>query len=262
MALLTKRSPLVHKQFDRSRSLLFMHIPKTAGSSLHAALFEALHPSIALKGFDLVHFGSFSDFSSIREEIRRTIYFFPDAMPARAELVSGHIACSSLCQRFPRGQLITVLREPVSRILSHWLYWRSLTDDQLMPWGSWGDLAKQSRLRLTEFLNSRRLACDLDNVIVRMLLWPHKPMPVDDFIDPHDDRRLLAQAWRILRNFDFVDVIENPRLSDNLQEWLKYPFALARLNETARVPDLFRVHSRRNLLGRHLICLPFDLGLT
>jgi hypothetical protein len=230
-------TPATHAQFDSSRPLAFMHVPKTAGTSLAAALIDTLRPRAPIGGFDRVLFGDYEDFPSLHEEIRRVVYLSPDAMPAEADLVAGHIAYSSLRQRYPDAQLITVLREPFSRVLSHWLYWRGLSDETLAPWGSWADRVRQSHLSLAEFLSSRLLACHLDNLVVRMLLWPHRLIPIDDFIDPEHDRRLLAEAHGRLGGFSFVDVVENPELPGQLQRWLARPLASDRRNETGRVPE-------------------------
>jgi hypothetical protein len=196
-------------QFDESRPLAFMHVPKTAGTSVAAALIDALRPNTTLTGFDRVLFGDYEEFSSIHDEIRRTIYFSANALPA-ADLFFGHAAYSTLRQRFPNGHLMTVLREPFSRILSHWLYWRSLSDDVLVPLGSWADRVRRSRLPLDQFLSHPCVACQLDNLVVRMLLWPHKLIPVDNYIDPRHDQRLLAEAHDRLAHFSFVDVVESP----------------------------------------------------
>ncbi len=132
---------------------------------------------------------------------------------------------------------MTVLREPVSRLMSLWLYWRAQTDEQLKPWGDWGD---RSRVPLREFLDLRDVACQTDSQSVRMLLWPHPLIPPDDYIDDRHDRVLVAEAASRLDRFSFVDVVENPQLAANLQNWFGRSLAVNKLNETGSSPQELR----------------------
>jgi hypothetical protein len=216
-----------------------MHIPKTAGTSLVAALTDALRPKAVLSGFDRVLFGDYQNFASFDDAVRREVYFSADALPA-ADLVAGHMAYSSLRQRFPDGQFMTVLREPFSRLLSHWLYWRGLSDQQLAPWGEWADRLRQARRPLAAFLRERSVACQVDNLAVRMLLWPHPLIPVGDFIDPRHGPSLVAEARDRLAGFVLVDLVENPKLAEVLRIWLGRPFVPDRRNETGCIPEPLR----------------------
>jgi hypothetical protein len=49
-----------------------------------------------------------------------------------------------------------------------------------------------------------------------MLLWPHKLIPIDDFIDARHDRTVLTEANDQLAGFAFVDGLENPQIFDSL----------------------------------------------
>ena len=228
------------RPFDLSRPLAFMHIPKTAGTSLVAALIQALEPRALISGLDGVLFGDFDSFSSFQDDLRSHIYLSPEAMPVNADLITGHIGYTSLRQRFPDAQLITVLREPFCRILSHWLFWRGNTDEVLVAWGSWADRVRLSHQPLANFLSTPTLACQIDNLAVRMLLSPHPLIPVADFIDPKHDRQVLTEAHDRLGQFSRVDVVENPKLSSRLKKWLGRPFDIERRNETEGIPEPLR----------------------
>ena len=69
-----------------------------------------------------------------------------------------------------------------------------------------------------------------------MLLWPHPLIPEDDFIDCRDGDVLLSEAATALKQFAFVDVIENPNLQSNLEHWLGRPVPYSQLNETTHIP--------------------------
>ena len=70
-----------------------------------------------------------------------------------------------------------------------------------------------------------------------MLLWPHRLVPEGDFIDPRFDNQLLQEAGARLQKFAFVDVVENPRFSADLEHWLGRPFHYRWSNETPPSPS-------------------------
>jgi hypothetical protein len=225
---------------DLTRPVAFMHVPKTSGMAFGSGLTSALAPSVIVSGFDLCLFDAFEGFDTFDKNIRCLVYESPDGLPKPADLISGHFAYSTLCQAYPDAQHLTLLREPCSRLLSHWLFWRQHTDDELASWGHWGERVKKSRQPLTDFLDNPMLAGQTDNLMLRMLLWPHRLLPAGRFIDPLNDSRLLREAMAHLNAFDFVDIVENRKLQDHLQSWLGRPFSYARINETRPIPLQFR----------------------
>jgi hypothetical protein len=224
---------------DRTRVLGFMHIPKTAGSSMIGALVDALQPRHVVSGFDHILFGGFTDFASFDAGLQKRIYQAPEELP-ETELVVGHISYDTLRRRYPAAQFTTVLREPVVRLLSLWVFWRSHSDALLAEWGPWADNVKISRQTLEIFLHAPTIACQTDNQAVRMLLSPHHLIPASGFIEPRHDAILLAEARERLRSFAYADVLENPRFVQDWQDWLGVPMALSKLNETNPVPAPLR----------------------
>jgi hypothetical protein len=97
-----------------------------------------------------------------------------------------------------------------------------------------------TRQPLIEFLNHPEAACHTDNIAVRMLLRPHPLIPDDGFIDSASDERLVSEAAARLKAFAFADVVENPRLEDDVRAFLVRPFVHRRVNETI-VPSELRV---------------------
>jgi len=137
---------------------------------------------------------------------------------------------------------LTILREPCSRLLSHWLFWRQHTDAELAPWGCLAERVTKSRQALGHFLNDPMVACQTDNLMLRMLLWPHPRLPAGRFIDLVDDAYLLREAMANLDKFDFIDIVENRGLGERLQSWLGCPFRHERVNETRPIPQQFRAN--------------------
>lgn len=238
--------------YDPAVPTVFVHIPKTSGMALTKGLSEALAPGRTLVGFDGVLFGDFRDFDTIDPALRRNIYLDPAALPPDAGLVAAHMAVSTTTRAYPRAQYVTVLREPHSRILSHWLYWRTQPDEGLAAWGTWAAFVRQARNPLSAFLTCRDVACQVDNLCLRMLLWPHRLIPDGDFIAPNNDETLIGEAIGLLDRFAYVDLVENPDLRANLESWLGRSFVHVRLNETNPVPPKLKVPLHEELTPQAL----------
>ncbi len=106
--------------------------------------------------------------------------------------------------------------------------------------GEWRDAICQAHAPIGTFLSVGAIACAIDNVTVRMLLWPHAHIPDDAFIDPRHDALLIETAIERLNQFAFVDLVENPSLRTNLQNWLGRRVTYPRLNETNFIPESLR----------------------
>jgi hypothetical protein len=230
-AVQTNPTSLMGK-FSYDCPLVFMHVPKSGGSSLVRSLIDAIGPRSTIGGLDRSTFGDFSDFDSVDPARRGSIYL--DQLPdGPFDFVSGHMALSTFERRFPGGRLMTLLRHPVVRLISFYLFWRSLPDEDLQRWGSWTERVKLSNRRILDFLLAKEVACLTDNLLARLLLWPHPDIPNGDFIDKRLYRKLYREARQKLDGFEFVDILENPRLEENIAVWLGVPFGLRRDNETA-----------------------------
>jgi hypothetical protein len=233
--------------FRISRPLAFMHIPKTSGTALMSALAASLNPSAVVMGFDHCLFGSFSSFSTFSVSEQRRIYRSSNDLPTGKELIMGHFAFSTLREAYPNAQIFTVLRDPISRVLSHWLFWRQHTDLLLAPLGEWAAFVRYSRQPLARFLNQPLIACQIDNLALRMLLWPNPLIKPDQFIDPVHDEHLVREAIARLDTFDFVDIIENDKFLQNLEHRFGRAFSYIRSNETNAIPREFRSPLHREL---------------
>src|ERR1700733_865674 len=127
------------RQRDASRPLIFTHVPKTSGIALRSALIEALAPCRVAVGIDAFLLGDFTPLEGIDEAIGRDIIRHRDELPANADLVMGHMAYSTPSAVYRRGQHVIVLREPFTRLMSHYVYWRSCSAIELSRWGCWGE---------------------------------------------------------------------------------------------------------------------------
>lgn len=240
---------------DPARPLAVMHIPKTSGQALIGGLIEAVRPRQVVSGFDLCLFGAFDRFDTIAPGKMRTIYVTPAQVPGGADVVAGHMACSTLLAAYPGAQLVTFLREPRVRLLSHWVYWRAQTPDDDSPWGAWANVSNAARGTLADFLQRRDVAAQTDNLALRMLLWPHPAIPRDDFIAPDSDAMLLNAAMARLEQFALAHVIEISGLVAAVSAWCGAPVSYPSVNETPAVPGEMRTRLEAELTAAALALL-------
>jgi hypothetical protein len=228
------------REYGPGRPLVFSHIPKTAGTSLTAALRDALQPGVFVQGMDQCLAGDYDDFDQFSTVARDMMYLSPEELPADATLVAGHIGPATTMARYPGADHITVLRNPRSRLLSQWMHSRSLTEFDIRHWGPGAEAFRVGWLPLADYLEHRLVATNTDNTITRFLAWPHPLLPGSDYIDPAHDDEIAEAAIARLDAMAHVDVVENPRFVAELGSWLGAPLSESRLNERAYVPRRMR----------------------
>jgi hypothetical protein len=215
----TPRSPLV-----------FTHIPRTAGTSLRAAVTASLEPELVFNGFGRQALGRFSEIDSLPQVVRRQIALEPADLPAEADLVCGHIPPSTTRARVPEADHFTVLREPRVRLISLWLFARAHSDFALRRWRGFAEWMRAARSNLVDYIGNPLVAAHVDNSIARLLLWPHDLIPGDDFIDPVHDDELFEEAVAMLDTFAYAGIVENPDFLGEFGEWFGRPLSMPRLN--------------------------------
>lgn len=219
------------------RPLAFMHIPKAAGTSIRTAIAEATERLPAPYTIDLHHMGQIRRPDLIAPELRKRLVLHPDELRGQTGFLSGHFSLSTLIAGWRRAQYITLFREPVCRILSHWLFCRAVSDQKILPWGEeWSTIMRSARGSLMEFLEPGPAVPQTDNLILRMLLRPHSKIPETRLIDRREDDDLLAEARDRLSYFSYVDVVENRKLPANLAGWIGRPLNIRSLNERPEMP--------------------------
>ena len=225
------RHRITRRSLDRP--LLFLHLPKAAGTRVFSLLQEVLRPRCTAYFLDRTQFCGLHDFTTLESGIRATVVVDDRILANAADIIAGHVSRQTLLALAgPRqGHLLVIAREPRSRLLSHWLYWKTYDAPTRALYGTWGERIALARLDLAGFLSREEIACQTDNIFLRMLLWPHPAIPDQGFIAKDDDTELLTEAESKLDGFAHADVVENPRMLEMLENWLirEYPMPLSHL---------------------------------
>ncbi|MEO1709681.1 MAG: sulfotransferase [Pseudomonadota bacterium] len=231
-----------------------LHIPKTGGMAVGAALIEALQTDRVARGFDLSMFGAIRDFGTMSPSLRSAIFDNIQDLPREADLILGHKSHATLREVYPDAKIICLIREPRSRVLSHWTYWRSLSGVSEMQWGTLAAYVQTATGRLKDMLTNPLVASQIDNCTLRMLMWPDPRLPDADFIAERHEAELLAEAKSKIDQIAFASIYENWDLDAELSQFLGAQFERKRVNETPPTDDLVP-NVRRELDGETLAAL-------
>jgi hypothetical protein len=166
------------------KQLCFMHIGKTAGTSLQHALFEAM------KGKKIFH-ESLPNFDSASA-----------AAIAQSDLVIGHFAYQHVSKLRRSRFLFTFLRDPVQRVISNYYFLR--TDSPESDYSRAAILAAKT-MSLKEFLlcDDPRVRMITENFQAKSLAYDIRYQHQGAITD------LRADAKRNLATFDFVGIVEH-----------------------------------------------------
>ena len=210
--------------------LAFLHIPKSAGTSLRVALFDyfpiEVHSPWRL---DPILYGPHPLPVAASDRLARD-----DRHDDRHDVrfMAGHLSLPTIERRFDAADVVCILREPRSRVLSQYTFWRTYGLAELEYWLPYtGNYF--SRLPLSEFLAHPALSHFVDNLMTRMLVGPHPHIPVDAPIrDEHDDV-LVELGCAAIERMGFVDVLERgTAVFDAFDSWFGSPLRRERVNET------------------------------
>jgi len=149
----------------------------------------------------------FREFESLDRDVRARIAVGVTEVDALAtySVVSGHFSLASLGRIANPSSIATVLREPRSRTLSHYAFWRVSPTPRMRSQNPALDHALRP---LDEFLAEPLVARATDNLVCRMLLDGDDRLPEVDFIRHEDVDELASLAIARLETLGFVGVLE------------------------------------------------------
>ncbi len=185
--------------FWQGPPIAFLHLEKTAGISLATLLTDMFHPAQIDP----------DPCRTLAPHVATPFAGRPPAAIRRYALIYGHYDLPSL-RRLDAGRIvITMLRDPVERILSLYYYWRSIDLTVLPSGGSFPAVAMAHRCSLLEFLetDSPVVRDHIDNFYVRRLTGLYGTGAQADRVTDSPSLALSA-ALTGLRQIDFVGVTE------------------------------------------------------
>lgn len=189
----------------------YLHVPKSAGTSIHLALEAALPSgSMAPRRSDTAVFGEFAGYDQLDEPARALVAVDRDEVEElRAyRVVSGHFALPTLLRLTPADRVATVLREPRARALSTFMFLR------LKPVAAfWGELGREvlgsAARSLEECLSAPCIAATTDNQVCRLVLHGDRRIPAGGFIDAGDAAALADATLERLASLGYVGLLEH-----------------------------------------------------
>jgi acetyltransferase-like isoleucine patch superfamily enzyme len=212
--------------------LCFMHIPKSAGSSVMTAL-EASLPdgAVAHPRMDPFIFCHFSQFDRLDPEFRSRIVVSDAefAELARHRVVGGHFPLPKLLRLTSASHIATVLREPRARLLSGFIFGRLSPAADL--WGPYGSEVIAPATRSLEAGLSDPFAAQMgDNPICRLVLRGDPRMKDGGFIKPDDAEELGKVAVERLDQLGYVGILEQDDIWVDLSKFFAAPLKSERIN--------------------------------
>lgn len=227
--------------------VVFQHIPKCAGTSVHQAFLEHFNDkSICPERFNKLESYSYEEINSYE--------FFSGHFDAwRTGLIPG-----------PKFTF-TFLREPIDRVISLYNFWRSHTWEHINENNLIGpSIAKSSTFE--EFLKSQHIAVksDINNVFVRTALGPIRSEKIEKII-LNKPEMACEMAIKYYESLNFVGNVSDiklqlPELFSKLNLELKsVPFANKGANTTSKIreeiDDFVLTDEAKTLLDKNLINL-------
>ena len=170
--------------------LIFIHIPKTAGTTLHKIITQQYSP----KSIHIRHDSEGETSTEWREEIRQKSQTSPT-------LILGHLSVG-LHETFPTARYITCLRDPVSRIISHYRHAHSDSTHYLHH------AIVSEKLSLSQYASSG-LSGELSDGMTRMLSG------ISDFHKGEVTEETFAHAVSNLENL-FTGIIPSERFDEGI----------------------------------------------
>lgn len=186
--------------------LVFQHMPKCAGTSVNLAL--------------LKHFSSSQVF---REKLNRVENYSAKEL-LECDYFSGHYDAWRVGLIPGPKTVFTVLREPKSRIISLYNFWRSLTWDYINEHDLGGPRLAKS-LPFEEFLTipDRGIPSNIDNTYLRNALGRCEDPAVARLIKD-DPSKALGKAFRYYSSLDFIGFMED---LDEVKKFLSSELSVA-----------------------------------
>jgi Sulfotransferase family len=205
------------------RPVLFLHIPKTAGTSFFLMLQNAFSDSRVRR------------IQHVDQHIQATIDTIVEAELDEITCVAGHLPIHLFRSCLDRFQPFTVLRDPVDRVLSLFRFLRMQDKSELQRLGLAPDFT------LEAFVSSREpeIYGQVNNGMVRMLCGDRRLWDSDypEFWRAAGDLNPLLSALKNLERMDFGLTEAMPQTLKLVQARWSIPYALNEYRENITERD-------------------------
>lgn len=232
----------------------YLHIPKSAGTSIRRAMLDHVSAEqICPWSLDPVVYGSHPLPVNASERL-----FHEDVTNLRDyAYMAGHLSLPTIERGFEAADVGCILREPRSRLLSQYAFWRTYSPEELEYWLPY-EAPSLSHLPLGEFLQCGEVMHFADNLTARLIVGRHPLIPIDDPIADEHVEEVAAIACSNLDRLGFVDVLERGDLAtERFEVWFGESVAREKVNVTdpnagppINVDDLLSTPTLQ-LLDRH-----------
>jgi len=222
----------------------FLHVAKCAGTSVrHALITAAGNPAQPPQQFDRCYVDGIGDPLLLGEAARSSVAWDDQPTDVGSHVFATHWSLPTLRRFFHPTDIATVLREPMTRVLSYVEYVRSLPAELHRQWYPHTvpmDLARQP---LVEVLQLGAASRATDSLITRQVLWGDARLPCNAFIRSEDATGLATDATAALSTLGAVAVVEQGiSMWQELSAWLGAAVSPARSNTTParQLPGILR----------------------
>jgi hypothetical protein len=182
---------------------------------------------------DRTVFGSFNEFERLPSDSYVRILQGDGAKLDRWDVVAGHFALPTLRESYDLTEIFCLLREPRARLLSHFWYWLSFSEQQHRIWEPYAASQVPQSQGWYGFLTDPSIAASTDNIVLRLLLAGHSDIPVDGFIDHSCLMNLAERAISVVDEMGYVGVTDcDSDFWTPLTTFLACPLVPTHVNET------------------------------
>jgi hypothetical protein len=195
----------------------YLHIPKSAGTSIRKAMRAHVGPDQTVPwSLDPILYGSHP------LPINASERMFHDGIGDLSgyRFMAGHLALASIERGFDAADISCIVREPRTRLLSQYSFWRTYSEEEMEYWLPY-DAHYLSRLPLGNFLQQPGVMHFVDNLMTRMIVGRHALIPVDDPIRDEDVEEVASLGCAHLDRLGFVDLLERGDVAtERFEQWL------------------------------------------